>query len=174
MRKIVCLFFAIGFLTSCANTTSDDFTTTGMKPIYFTGGDWKEVKTSEARSLQNLGKIYYKDQMIYVSEVGQGIHIINNTDPRDPQPVKFIEVPGVHDIAIKGNTLYADNYLDLVAFDISNFDNIALVNRVENMYPESQTYYPSDYNGYFECTDPDKGLVIGWVEGELKNPDCQR
>jgi hypothetical protein len=42
------------------------------------------------------------------------------------------------------------------------------------MYPENQTYYPSDYSGYFECADSDKGLVIGWEEAELKNPGCQR
>lgn len=174
MRKIICLFFAVGFLASCISTTSDDFTATGLKPIYFTGGDWKAVSTGEARSLQNLGKIYYKDQMIYVSETGKGIHIIDNTDPKNPLPIKFIEVPGASDIAIKGNTLYADNYLDLVALDISDLSKIELVKRVENMYPENQTYYPSDYSGYFECADPDKGLVIGWEEAELKNPGCQR
>ncbi len=174
MRKIICLFFAVGFLTSCLTTTSDDFTTDGLKPIYFSGADWKDVKTSEARSLQNLGKIYYKDQIIYVSEVGKGIHVIDNSDSRNPQPIKFIEVPGAKDIAIKGNILYADNYLDLVALDISDFANIQLVKRVENLYPENQTYYPSDYSGYFECADPDKGLVIGWEEAELKNPGCQR
>ena len=92
----------------------------------------------------------------------------------NPQNVKFIAIPGVLDIAIKNNILYADNFTDLVALNIADLENIEVVNRVENLYPEHQNYYPANFEGYFECVDPEKGVVIGWEEVELRNPQCRR
>jgi hypothetical protein len=64
--------------------------------------------------------------------------------------IAFINIAGVHDIAVKGNFLYADNFIDLLVFDISNIRNITLVRTIENaisftpIYPPNAEFY--DYN----------------------------
>ena len=83
------------------------------------------------------GKIYvYNDYLFYIAQ-NSGIHIFNNQNPENPQNIAFIEIEGVHDISIKDNILYADNFMDLVVFDISNISDIQLVNIEEDML----TYY---------------------------------
>jgi hypothetical protein len=93
------------------------------------------------------GKIYFKDGYMYVNEPGKGVHIINNLNPSDPIAVKFLKIPGNYDLAIKGNTLYADSYVDLVAFDISTISNIKEVNRLEGIFRNYQVLgYSIDAN----------------------------
>ncbi|MCB9283748.1 MAG: hypothetical protein H6563_06695 [Lewinellaceae bacterium] len=142
----------------------------GLRPIY--SQDWKDIQSLEARPVHNLGKIYYKDSTIYVTESGWGIHVIDNSDPYHPERIKFIQIPGCKDVAIKGNILYADNVTDLVAIDISNLDNIVLLKRIEGLYPEVDQLAPEAYEGYFECVDPTKGAVVGWETALLDNPQC--
>lgn len=60
---------------------------------------------------------------------------MDNTDPGNPQNLNFINIPGTGDMAINESILYADNYVDLLAFDISNPENIQLVK-------EKKTYSP--------------------------------
>jgi hypothetical protein len=173
MKKLLFYCLILSLASSSCLPQEDDLVVMGLKPVY-TNGDWKAITSMSPQPLQNLGKFYYKDEMIFVSETRQGIHIIDNTNPENPQNVKFIAIPGVLDIAIKNNILYADNFTDLVALNIADLENIEVVNRVENLYPEHQNYYPANFEGYFECVDPEKGVVIGWEEVELRNPQCRR
>lgn len=142
----------------------------GLRPVY--SQNWKDIQSLDPRPVGHLGKIYYKDSTIYVAESGWGIHVIDNSDPYHPVRIKFLQVPGCKDIAIKGNILYADNVTDLVAIDISDLDNIALLKRVEGLYPEVDQNSPESYEGFFECVDPGKGAVVGWETAILDNPQC--
>ena len=71
----------------------------------------------------------------FISEPGKGIHILDNTDPSSPRNLNFINIPGTGDLAINESILYADNYVDLLAFDISDPQNIEMVNREEDVFP---------------------------------------
>jgi len=105
------------------------------EPVYATV---EEIRASidlvEPQPIEATGKIYFKDGYLYVNDPGKGIHIIDNRNPSLPNPVKFLKIPGNYDLAIKGNTLYADSYVDLVAFDISNISAIQEVNRLEGVF----------------------------------------
>jgi len=146
----------------------------GVKPIYSSSENWDVISAKEPQPINNLGKIYYKFPYIFVNERNKGIHILDNTTPENPLPLKFIEVPGSEDIAIKGNYLYVDNITDLVTIDISDLENIAVTNRVKDLYNESRKVYPDGYSGYFECVDASKGIVVGWENATLNNPACLR
>lgn len=146
----------------------------GLKPIYSDVETVDEIISLPPQLIQQLGKIYYKDQFMFVSEVGKGIHIIDNSDPTHPTKVSFIQVKGSRDIAIKGNILYTDNITDLVALDISNFNDIKEVKRIKGLYSAEDFQYPESYEGYFECFDPTKGVVINWEPATLNNPECWR
>ena len=105
-------------------------------------------------------------------ESSWGVHVIDNTDPYSPQRIRFLQIPGCRDVAIRGNLLYADNVTDLVVIDISDLNDIALLNRVEGLYPEVDQQTPEAYEGYFECVDPSKGAVVGWETALLDDPQC--
>lgn len=87
------------------------------------------------QALVNPGKIYTKDQYLFINELKEGIHIIDNRNPSAPTPVAFVRIPGNGDMAIRNNILYADSYMDLVTFDISNPSSIQAINRVQNVFP---------------------------------------
>ncbi len=169
---LLSLLFSICLFSCIDEEVNEDWSTNGMRPVY-SNADWRVISDSEPQNIRELGKIYYKDGFIFVNERGQGIHIIDNNDPLTPTPVRFINIIGNYDISIKGNYLYADNVSDMVVLDISNINDIKMVNRVEDIYPATQQQFPQNYNGFFECVDPSKGTVIYWTNDILKNPKCQ-
>ncbi|HEX8039059.1 MAG TPA: hypothetical protein VF490_07895, partial [Chryseosolibacter sp.] len=86
-----------------------------FEPVYTTVSEIREsIHLLPPQPVQQVGKIYLKDGIMFLNEPGQGIHIIDNHDPAHPAPLKFLQIPGNYDLAIKGNTLYADSYVDLV------------------------------------------------------------
>ena len=147
---------------------------TGVRPIYADLDQWDEIISLPPQPIGNLGKIYYKAPYMYVNERFRGFHVFDNTDPENPIPIVFIQIFGSEDIAINGNILYADNFTDLVAVDISDLFNVVVVDREEGLYTREARAYPEGFSGYFECVDASKGFVVGWEEAELVNPECLR
>ena len=108
------------------------------------------IQVKAAQPTNSDGKIYvYNDLLFYIAQ-NSGIHIFNNQNPENPQNIIFIQLEGVHDISVKNDILYADNFMDLVVFDISNVSDIQLVNVEEDMllyyatFPEDSLYYQSN------------------------------
>lgn len=146
---------------------------TGLRPVYRPAEEAKKIEMQPPRALQKPGKIYVSGTWLLVNEVGKGLHVIDNSDPAAPEKVSFISIPGNIDMAVKGHVLYVDNYTDLVAIDISDPRNIKVASRVENAFG-NQLRYPLQTDVYFECVDDSKGLVTGWEEVTLINPECYR
>lgn len=101
-----------------------------------------------AQPTNSDGKIYvYNDLLFYIAQ-NSGIHIFNNQNPENPQNLAFIDLEGAQDISVKDNILYADNFMDIVVFDISTIENIQLLNIEEDMLPYYATF-PEDLQ-YFQ------------------------
>ncbi len=118
------------------------------------------AKSEAARELENPGKMYFYNDFIFISELNEGIHIIDNSNPSAPQRVSFISVPGNRDIAVKGNMLYADSYVDLWVIDISDPTSVSQVGREKDVFP-----YDNWHNGF--VGDPALGIVRNWHEEEV-------
>jgi len=163
---------ALAFLLFFSGT--NEFVVEGFRPVYAPASEAKTVKTLDARDVETQGKIYVKDNYIYIGDVNRGVHVVNNTDPENPVKECFIQIYGNHDIAIKGNMMYADNMEDLIVIDISDFQNPVVVKRIEDIYELPNQYYPENvsWRTYFECVDPEKGYVVGWVRDLLTDPEC--
>jgi len=178
IRSLAILLFACCLSTACELIDFDNIEDVGIqegvRPIYADFDGWDEIVSLPAQPIENLGKIYYKDPYIFVNERFKGIHVFDNSDPSQPMPLVFIQIYGSEDIAISGNILYADNYTDLVAIDISDLNNVQVVSRVEDLYTRSSKAFPEGYSGYFECVEEGRGFVVGWEEAELLNPKCVR
>ena len=176
MRILHFLLFIIltSSFTSCLESRFEepDFFIDGMKPVYAIDDTWKIIKSEGPREVQNLGRIYIKDHLLFLVDNSLGVHVIDNTDPDYPISLFFIVIPGCMDISIKNQILYADNYRDLVSIDISDLNNVSVVERLTDFYAQGQTYFPENYSGYFECVDDHAGIVLGWEFAELMNPKC--
>jgi len=112
------------------------------------------------QAIINSGKIYVKDQYLFVNEVNEGFHILNNSNPETPENIGFLKVLGSTDIAIKGNALYINNASDLIAI-VPNFENstIEITNRISNTFPNALTISPDGLNYYHPNNDE---VIIGW------------
>jgi hypothetical protein len=112
-----------------------------FEPVYKTTDQIKaETGLIASQPLNTLGRIYLKDQNLFINEPGKGIHLIDNTNPSSPKSIGFLNIPGNYDLAISGNTLYADSYVDLVVFDVSQLLLIKEVGRVEGFFKNYNTY----------------------------------
>lgn len=139
-----------------------------FEPVYTPIETVREsVEITGPRPVEAVGRIYFKDDYLFISEPGEGIHVIDNHDPRAPQPVKFIAIPGNNDLAIFGNTLFADSYIDLLSLDISDLNNIRIVGRKKNSF---SVYGPLGFP-----LDPVKGVVTSWERKEMnfETPTCE-
>lgn len=125
------------FLQSCIKDTyTRTYTYSYYQPVFKTRQEVRaNIKSNAAEPIERPGKIYIKGQYIFLNEIDKGIHVIDNSNPASPQRIAFITIPGNLDIAVKGNTLYADLYTDLVAIDISNPHNVVLKKTVEGIFP---------------------------------------
>lgn len=139
-----------------------------FEPVYTTVEELRSsIALTEPQPLEEVGKIYIKDNLLYVNEPGEGIHIINNQNPANPLPIKFLKIPGNYELAIKGNTLYADSYVDLVAFDISNPNSITEKGRLMGVFKH--------YRSMGRDTDVECCVITDWKESThvfLADTDC--
>lgn len=143
MKNILLLMGCIG-VAICNSACSDDCETTRTYrttvPVVLSFEQIRSGIASETpQDLKNPGKIYVKDNYIFINEIKKGIHIIDNTNPQQPQNIAFLKIPGVVDMAVKENTLYADNYMDIVTFDITNPKAIKETGRVQNVFQNGLT-----------------------------------
>ncbi|MCX6327500.1 MAG: hypothetical protein NT144_12760 [Bacteroidia bacterium] len=163
---IITLLSLFSFLFySCEDATYKEYK--GYAPVYMSYKDLRADITGEQNvDLKNPGKIYFKDNYIFIVEELKGIHVFDNTDPSSPIKKVFVKLPGVVDISISGYIMYADSYVDLVVLDVENVDNIHEVGRIEDilpyMVPPAGTDFPSIN------IDKEKGVVIGWELRTIK------
>lgn len=152
-------------LSGCADKVYETFT--ANSPVYLSYNDLRSaVKFSAARDLNNPGKIYFKDQFLLINEKFEGIHVFDVSNPSSPQNKGFIEIPGNIDLAIKGSTLYADSYIDLVSIDVSNFSQIRETGRVQKVFPYTLPAYDTNYP--IAKIDQEKGVVVKWEIKSVK------
>lgn len=169
MKKLFLLSLVFMLFFSGTNKTSR----TAYKPIYISKAEAKVVSFGAAQEVKIQGKIYIKGDYIFIGDVNLGVHIIDNSVPETPVKIGFLKIYGNHDISIKGDILFADNFEDMIAIDISNIQQPVITKRIEKVYKLKDNLYPPNvpYRTYFECVDSQKGYVIDWeiVEGVEAN-----
>jgi hypothetical protein len=156
-RFLFCIFLLISF--GCEDNYEIEQKYSYFEPVYTTTAEIRaSVGLTSPQTIREAGKIYIKDNWLFVNEVGKGIHFIDNTNPADPIIKGFLTIPGNYDLAIKGNILYADSYIDLLAIDITDKANIKITKRLEGIF--------SVYNRMGSGIDPVKGIITSWEQKE--------
>lgn len=103
-----------------------------------------EVASQRPRDLETPGRIYIYGDYLFINDVKRGIHVVDNSNPASPVFLNFINIPGNEDLAVYNDILYADSYVDLLAFDISNPKQVKFKNRVNDVF--GKYYYNRNTN----------------------------
>lgn len=112
--------------------------------------------------IEESGKIYAYKNYIFVNDKYRGVHVIDNSDPSDPKKVSFIKIAGNVDISVKDDFLYADSITDLIVLDISDVNNITIVNRLENVLRDN-IVWPIEADIVEDANiDYENEIIVGW------------
>ncbi len=168
-KKYPGLFSLLLLITLLFSACEDKYTEEylELEPVYMGYKEFREaVKVEPSRELKKPGKIYFKDNYLFINEQMKGIHIYDNANPASPQYLGFVNIPGNVDIAIYNNTLYADSYIDLVAIDLSDMNQIKEISRIKSVFPYSVPTYEAGYRqGKIDDT---QGVVIDWTVKKIR------
>lgn len=165
MKKLLGITATIAILTAlltgCFDKTTERITYEANVPVYMSFTEFRNsFQKSDPVEITKPGKMYFKDNFLFVNEVGKGIHVIDNSNPATPEKVVFYEIMGNVDMAISGNILFADSYIDLVSIDISDINNPKEVGRLLNIFPEvvpeGDRWFP------YAMVDNSKGVIVDW------------
>jgi hypothetical protein len=142
----------------------------GYRPVYSPGDT--SIGIEEPRSVKAPGKIYLYGDYLLVNEVSQGIHFFDNEDPSHPIALSFLRIPGNTELAIRNNILYANHMGNIVALTLGEENSVQTLASLElhGDVGGSGILPPKGY--YFECINPNRGVVVNWVMTERKNMDC--
>jgi len=149
-------------LFSCLKDVCDESRTfVQFDPIYLSYDEIRaDVSTESPRELENPGKLYVFGKYLYINEFQKGVHIYDNSDPRSPTSIGFINIPGNVDVAIKDGFMYADNYMDILTIDVNDPLESQVICRDEDVYT----------NYYFQES---RGVLVGYRETEITaEVDC--
>ncbi|MFP9099632.1 hypothetical protein ACLI09_11295 [Flavobacterium sp. RHBU_24] len=114
------------------------------------------IALKPAKAVTDAGKIYIKNNTMYVTEVNKGFHVFNYTNPENPVAVAYIEVPGATDLAIRDNSLYINQAVDLVTLNYTG-NAVTVTGRVRAVFPQKQA--PDDS---YESLGEDE-IIINWI-----------
>lgn len=161
MKMKLTLFLLVGVASATlfSGCLRDDCTTTQsyirFDPVYKTAAECRTDISAEApRPLKQPGKMYLIGQYILINELREGVHVIDNSDPANPVPVVFWNIPGNVDISVRDHYLYADQYIDLLTIDINDLNNPQLVCRAQNVF---------QLHGF----DPARGFLVDYVQTQI-------
>jgi len=140
------------------HTSSSDYDDRNYLPVFMKRSDLEKSVSyqSAERKMESPGKIYYKAPYIFINEKYKGVHVINNSDPVHPVNEGFIVAPGCIDMAVKGNILYLDNAVDLVAFDWLAKQP---TKRIRNVFPEPVS---PENEVFISDINREDYILVGW------------
>ena len=116
------------------------------------------IKFEAPKSILKSGKIYIKDEIMYLNDVNKGFQIYNYSNPNNPVKIGYINIPGATDVAIRNNILYVNQATDLVTLNYNTSANsVTVTNRIKNAFP------PKVSPDGFMAKEKQNQVVIDWT-----------
>ncbi|CAH0335199.1 hypothetical protein FVB9288_00832 [Flavobacterium sp. CECT 9288] len=159
MKKTVLLLLGSILFVSCWPTTDpNDFPRQEYQPVIISRSALEtSIVFQNTQPIVKSGKIYIKGDLMFINDVNKGFHVYDYSNPSKPERLYFIKAPGATDLAIKGNTVYINQAVDLVTATFDPTTKIFKVtNRNKNVFPQKQAP-----NGTFGYTK-DNEIIIDW------------
>ncbi len=174
---LLCVTFML-LLTSCDRLNTNNANQIYPQvwvPVYVSTAEVTNIGIIAPIPTQTAGKIYLYNNYIIQNEQYKGFHIIDNSNPANPQKVAFLNVPFSTEISIKNNHIYTNSISDLVVINISNIMAPVVTKRVPNAFPLIDQEYPPLSGGvYFQCVDKTKGTIVRWELKQNLTAACRR
>jgi len=164
MKNILSILIVFIAVQGCFPTGDDDVEpqfVANYEPVIMnrTAFEASIAYETTPRPIEKSGKIYVKGNFIYVNEVNKGFHIINNSNPSNPDNIGFIKVLGSSDLSIKSDVFYANNATDLIAFKLNeNTQAITVSKRLENVFPQ---IWSPEGSIYYNLQDNE--IIVDWI-----------
>lgn len=177
MKNLLCLLLVF-VLWSCNDDDIQYETVNVAIPQVMSKAEFRNsVEILPSQTIDEAGKIYVYQDYIFVNDEFKGVHIIDNSNPASPQQISSIKIPGNVDISIKDNYLFADSSIDLLVFDISNINNIQMVERLEDVFSYYNYQIPVGTDvAEFGDYNPENDVIVGWElvqqQREVVNDDA--
>lgn len=184
---LLTLLFSGSYMASvgsgCIEECLSDYTST--EPVTLT---WEELRAEiqptygDSITLIRPGKIYKKDEHLYIVDQYRGVHIFDISDNQNPIQLAFIPLIGALDLSIQGDYAYINSFTDLVVINIQSVLSRTFeqhhITRTENVFlpPGYYDFYPKYhylntssgfyddfiYKRYRSSSLPTKGFIIGY------------
>lgn len=177
MKKAIVATLLLGFVLSFQSCIEDKcselHTFYIFEPVYLTESELhSDFELQSPRDLKNPGKMYFYENMIFINEKYEGVHVYDNVDPSNPTNLGFISIPGNTDVVVKDDILYAGGVIDIFSLNIQNVQQPVLINTVEDIYkdvPFDETlgyiayYNPVEQREEYDCTNNLSWLENGFI-----------
>ncbi len=152
---LICQLFSSCFSSNQENSISNDY-----KPVYMTRTQLENsIVIENPKTSIQAGKIYIKDDLMFVNDVNKGFQVYNYSNPINPIVISYISFPGATDMAIRNNVLYVNQAVDLVSVNYNVINNsILITNRIRNSFP--QKISPQGFEG----NGTNNKIIINWIE----------
>ena len=130
-----------------------------FKPVYMKRSVFENsIQFEPAKSTLTSGKIYIKDELMYLNDVNKGFQIYNYSNPNNPVKIGYINIPGSTDVAIRNNVLYVNQATDLVTINYNvSTNSVTVTNRIKNAFP------PKVSPDGFTTKKKQNQIVIDWT-----------
>ncbi|MCB0665901.1 MAG: hypothetical protein KDC80_08780 [Saprospiraceae bacterium] len=155
LQLLIMVLFGASLFTSCLkDQCTETRTFIRYDPVYRTQAQLEEPITVEApRPLEHPGIIYFYQNYILINEYQAGIHVINNTDQKNPVNEAFIAIDGNEHFAVIHDQLQASKFNDLLTIDIADLQHPVEKSRIRNVFQEA-------------WEDPTRGFLVGHRQTE--------
>lgn len=130
------------------------------EPVFMERSEFDtSVALQNSLSIGRSGKIYVKDNLLFINEVNKGFHIYDNSDPASPKAIHFLAAPGSTDLAIRNDMVYINQARDLIAVEYDAVeDAIALTKRIPDTFPEMLSP-----DGFYAFDTPPNSVIVNWI-----------
>lgn len=171
MKKNLLILLSLVGLYACSDRLTREVVTYKInEPVFMSKKEFRQSVrvTSNVRKIENYGKICFYKGFLYISEPGVGLHVLDNRKPENPKLVAFVKILGNADLAIQDDVLYADSYVDMVYFDLTNPANPVLKGRLEEAFPDARPVIENGYSFDYERyrSGAKDSVVVAWNLGE--------
>jgi len=160
--KLLTILILPLLLTGCWGYNNSDDDLVFVEPVNYTPVTMTRqameasVELMAPTSVVKSGKIYIKDNLLFVNDVNRGFHIYKYNDPSNPVEIAFLQAAGATDLAMRGTTLYINQATDLLTLVYDN-NTIYFIKRNMNVFPQKTA--PDGSLGYAA----DNEIITDWV-----------
>jgi hypothetical protein len=132
-------------------------------PVVLDRDDFESsVEALPPQDVTKAGKIYIKDNLMFVNDLNKGFHVYNYSDPSSPLIIGFIKTIGATDLAVRDNVIYINHAVDLLTLSYDPATNaISVLHRNRNVFPQKV----SPHGDTFAGSTGDQ-IVIEWVPNQ--------